>query len=1020
MVNTAEKRKKQSKSKSNLKNTSVVNKNFIEGFRIVLLCLISIIVFYPPFLRGLYFEDEQLPTEIFVFLIYIAFMVYKYLIKNKKLIKTPLEYVSLGFTAVYLVSIFTAVGTREAVGEWLKYCMFFAIFTMLSELLNTYKSKIAVLWVIISSALGVSLIGIDGMAGNKLSGALNKVIRVFDPTRDIGYGTFVGNRINSTFQYPNATAAYLMAVFFVAAALILLSKKIHLRLLAALSSYIILITFMLTLSRGAMVFIPFAGVLFVLMQPRGYKFKSIFSMIPAGIGMLLTVSKLTNYMAAPDGNAANIWKYLALGILVTLVAQLIIEILSKALSKYDGKKLEKLGYALCGIAAVFIIIGAVLAINTKAPLVMGHGEGQADSNISVRRSFTLQPDKEYKLIYSVQAQNTKDKPNSYSVNIASRDFAGIINEVDSPIINTEGKPTVGVEQKEIQFKVPSNSRAVSITFLNLYEGTSVEFKDAKLVPVGHSDKERSITLKYKYIPESLYARVDEAKETKSGIERTIFARDGFDIFKEHILIGGGGGSWPLQYFAHQSYLYWTTQAHNYPVQVAVETGVLGLIILSALWLSVGAQIVRTIINRKVNDADAIIINAGALAGVMAIIMHSVMDFDLSLSSIFLLLWELLAIVNANVPADEAKPEFCKLYKIFDKLLYEVKSISLHPGIVIVISAVIVAFPIMFLGGNTNNIMAARMQNEKNSTKAIEYMDKAIASDFISPKYKADYINLVISKDPNAITKSDIVKSNKYAESIEKAAENNVDVATKLGTYYTFVANFEKAKHFLERSIELRPLSPVQWENKANAYYQIAMFSKSNGDNKTADKYFNYILQISAEAKKASQKSMIPFILSPTAMETIEKVSLLQDKSNSSNESISAKSIFYNINDIDIDNNGVPDEWNDTNLNDVKVQLNGKNLIAEIQNGKQGILQSRKINLKQGKTYIISVDLENAKDITGDVLVTISGQKDPIKLTRSSTFMAEINTATGGNIEPVSFGLVVNGRYVVKDFRVVEK
>lgn len=1022
MATLSEKKGNHTNNRGKGKKQGLVSNSIIEKFRLVLLALLGIVVFYPPFLRGLYFEEEQLPTEIFVFIIYLAFLAYKYIKQDKKFIKTPMEYVSLGFVLVYLVSIFASVGTREAIGEWLKYCMFFVVFIMLSELLNTYKSKIAMLWVLVTSSLGISIIGIDGIAGGKLATFLNSAFKVLGADREIFYGIFVGNRVNSTFQYPNATAAYLLAIFFVAVTLMLISKKVYGRLFAGAASYIVLITFMLTLSRGAIVFLPVVGVLLILMQSNGRKIRAALNMIPGGVGMLAVVTKLSNIMASPEGNELRVWKYFILGIIVTAVIQMIIEYAGHILLKIKEKdinsynKLKTAGYVFCGLAVVAVIACAVIAVTAKAPLVLSHEDGQADSNISIRRSFTLEPGKEYKLVYNVQAENKKDKPNSYNISVGSRDFSGIISEKDMAIINVDGKATNGLEQREVLFKVPENSKAVSITFGNYFEGTKAEFKDAKIISVDNSGKQLLVNFKFKYIPENIYSRIDDLKETRNGFERTIFAKNGFEIFKEHPILGGGGGSWPLQYFAHQSYLYWTTQAHNYPVQVAVETGIIGVLVLIGLWVAVGCQFIESIRKWKIDRGDLGVLNKGVMAGCLVLIMHSFVDFDLSLSSIYLVLWELLAIVNSNVlyeDSTENKP-------LFNRFIKEVKTVTVSPIITGIVFVVILVFPIMFINGLNNSIEATRMQNQNNLSGAIMYAQKALNSDSISPKYKAEYINLIIRQDPNKIKQSDIIKTNKYAESIEKAGENSVDIAIKLASYYLGIGNVEKGLHFLQRETELAPLRTDVWEQKAAWYYQMYQLSASSGDSKSKDKYQNLILQITEDSKKASQKSMIPFTLTSTTMEIIEKMKLLQVNQGLSGDSLLSKSVFYSWSDIDVDGNGVPDVWNDTNTNDLKIQVDGNKLTVEAQSGKQGVLQSRKIILKPGKTYSISVELENNNDVK-EIAAILSGTTDQIKLVKNgSTYTTQFNTQAGGNIDPVSIGLVVNGKYVIKDARIAEK
>jgi hypothetical protein len=197
-------------------------------------------------------------------------------------------------------------------------------------------------------------------------------------------------------------------------------------------------------------------------------------------------------------------------------------------------------------------------------------------------------------------------------------------------------------------------------------------------------------------------------------------------------------------------------------------------------------------------------------------------------------------------------------------------------------------------------------------------------------------------------------------------------------------------------------------------------SASSGDNKSKDKYLSLILQITEDSKKASQKSMIPFTLTSTTMEIIEKMKLLQANQGLSGDSVSSKSVFYSLNDIDIDGNGVPDAWNDTNTNDLKILVDGNKLTAEAQSGKQGVLQSRKITLKSGKTYVISIELENNKEVN-DIPITLSGQKDTIKLIKKGTsYMGEVNTPAAGNIDPLSIGILVNGKFEIKNAMVVEK
>jgi hypothetical protein len=182
--------------------------------RVLILTSLSVIIFYPPYLQGLFFEKHQLPTEIFVFVLFIVFCIYKWLKRDFILLKTPIEYISIVFIAVYLVSIINAVHTRSAIAELLKYCMYFAVFYMVTDMTETVKIKLIVLWTIIVSAVGVSIIGLDSSMGGTLVSLLNRFFSKLGVEGDLFFGLFVDYRINSTLQYPNALASYVMVFFF--------------------------------------------------------------------------------------------------------------------------------------------------------------------------------------------------------------------------------------------------------------------------------------------------------------------------------------------------------------------------------------------------------------------------------------------------------------------------------------------------------------------------------------------------------------------------------------------------------------------------------------------------------------------------------------------------------------------------------------------------------------------------------------------------------------------------------------
>ena len=96
----------------------------------------------------------------------------------------------------------------------------------------------------------------------------NNIFKKMGAKTDIFFGLFVGSRIHSTLQYPNAMASYVMAVFFIAAGLLLVSKKIWQKAIIGGSCFILFLTLMLTKSRGVQLLFPVILVIYFVVIPK--------------------------------------------------------------------------------------------------------------------------------------------------------------------------------------------------------------------------------------------------------------------------------------------------------------------------------------------------------------------------------------------------------------------------------------------------------------------------------------------------------------------------------------------------------------------------------------------------------------------------------------------------------------------------------------------------------------------------------------------------------------------------------
>ena len=477
-TNTINKTNKTNKSDKNTKTKlkAVKNEKLITRMRAFLIAAMAVIIFYPPYLQGLFFEKHILPTGIFVFAVFIIFLVYKWLKKDFDFLKTPIEYIALAFVAVYFISIFNAVHTRSAIIEWLKYCMYFAVFYMITELANDLKTKLLFLWAIIASAVGVSIIGLDSANGGKLVGVLNKVFNTFGYKGDMFFGLFVTNRINSTLQYPNALASYVIAVFFLTIGMLMVQKKWWQKAITGACSFILFTTFILTQSRGAQLLLPVALVIFFLVMPKGNRIKAVTYVLLLVIPAIAVSYMITPYLSV------DILNVKALGL---LMAGIIVSGLIGIISKYIGSAMQKISWkvyvGLIAVSAVLVIAGGIHVINSSVTVELRHETTAENRTQSISKDVALKPGKEYMLTYEAEAWMEEEKPYAYFVRVFNKNEKNILFGGNTQLLRENLQVTNGVEERSIKFTTPEDSKLVSVNFSNYYAGTGIKVNNLRVL-----------------------------------------------------------------------------------------------------------------------------------------------------------------------------------------------------------------------------------------------------------------------------------------------------------------------------------------------------------------------------------------------------------------------------------------------------------------------------------------------------------------------------------------------------------
>ncbi len=1019
-------------------------------FKLLILIGTLFVMFYSPYLRGLYFEPEQFITQIILFSLFAIYWIYKWINKDSSFLKTPIEYTAFGIVFIYFLSSFTAVSQRLAVSEFLKYAMFFVVFYMLSDLIKTEKEKAIVLWVVVSSAMGLSIIGIDSAAGGTIVNILNSFFKLLNLNFQF-FGLFVDGRIHSTMQYPNAFASYLLAVFFVSISLTMTSGK-WIKSLSSCISFILLTTLIFTVSRGVYILLVLAVIMFIILIPKERKLNGLYNLITLGIiagGSSLILSKFI----FGESSKIYIWPLVIAGALLAFFIRMTDDFVIKTFRKINFK-IVAIGSL---VLVTVVIIVTTYIFNASIPLELSHSSDQKEGFIGVTKIVNLSKSQEYKLILNAEASSINDKAAyAYRVYIKSINESGKVTDNELVILNEIFNETKGVEKEEIEFFVPESSGIVSIQFQNYYSGTSAIFYDAKIYDA-NGEEVKNLILKRKYsFAESIMSRFENIQSDTSFNNRITFLKDGFKIFKDWWLLGAGGGAWSILNFKYQSYLYWSTQTHNYPLQVAVEAGLIGVTLLVLLFIYIVIAFIKLYKNDKAESINRKIINTGVFTAVVFLFLHAGMDFDFSLSSIYILAWALIAILNSEVrnsfllegPKDRKKIK----NKTSSDLKFTInglrdrfkKGLNAYPAIVIILTIVVLVYPIIFYNAYNYSNKALNSYKENKIDEAIELMDRATSLDFLNTEYvtgytpisskpdiRLGYVDLIlkklgtVSKQSNDIMDSEeksvlnnyMLKAQKLIKRVEDQSKYNSDLSLNLGIYYLNTTEKEKGIDYINNSIKLKRLVPSQWQYKANACYATAINYFQQGNNEKGLEYIDNTINIIDEARLVNSSNLKPFVFNIVTQEYIEKAYYIKSKNGDSQIDIEDL-LFQSVFEMDINSDNNPDQWNFSDNNEAEVSSEGVLSVRRKDLSKSSYISSKSLAFEANTEYLIEVELSNQEDIES-IPFAVKGitTKTEQMYLKDNVFSAKIFTPAELNDNRLI--IYINAEYKIKNIRITK-
>ncbi|MBB6216365.1 O-antigen ligase [Anaerosolibacter carboniphilus] len=872
---------------------------------------LCILLFYPPFFRGLFFEKELLITHIFTFILFGIWILSKIKSVTFKLVDSKTDILALGVLLMYGISILYGVNTRLSIAEFLKYANYIAIYFMVKKFTQEYpQTKKYILHALLFSGVIVSIIGVGSAIGT------------------FNYnGAFASGRINSTFQYPNTLASYLFVLFILALGLLQDSESKKEQLLYGGLCNIYLFTFIPTFSRGMWLLAPIIYLVYFACIPNKKKMETIYfsilTMLPAGVFSLFFIRGIGKSPALLQ------WMITILSIGITIG---LIYLLEKRNIDYDKISFRKI-LMVATVLVIGLVIAITLAFSMTQPLTLSNMSSQEDAYKIVTRDISnIFKNMDYRFEVSAIIKNPENKPYGGRIDIYSINGKG-----ESEVLVTENI----VEDKKIDlsFTTLDTTEAIRISFSNYYGNTEVVFDQGKVFDADTGEKINDLKLSYKYIPESLITRINSITAGDSSIQgRMSFYKDALKIIKDRLLFGAGGGAWATLYFMYQSYMYWTTQAHNYFLQLWIEIGTVGLLIYLTFIIMMLFNVFKTL--RK-SDSDEIKITEVSISiGWVAILAHSVMDFDLSLGAMSILLWTLYALTRQDFVLKVRETTSLKYYRY---------------GIVVLTFALALGSMSLSMaqGFIEDGILATE---QKEIQEAIGYFEKAAALDPFSASNRIDLATLYIMTGKN--DQEWLLKTEKQLEKAVELEPYSLKILKKAAELSIQTGHYLKGLGYLDQMIEVQPMHIDNYVYQTNGYLTVISFLMNSGDRKSLENVIDKIPDIKNMLNKTAQSSLQPIQMSVGLDLNLQKLDYVLENRGNIEKLKRLKDVeIYNNFDMDIDQNNIPDGARITNTPNGKLKLKENEQYVTLLNegSDYGVFWIDHMKLESNSNYILEVN-----------------------------------------------------------------
>lgn len=348
------------------------------------------------------------------------------------------------------------------------------------------------------------------------------------------------------------------------------------------------------------------------------------------------------------------------------------------------------------------------------------------------------------------------------------------------------------------------------------------------------------SLATKIVPQTVMARMQAIDaEQHSVVERFIFYKDALKIVKDNPILGTGGGGWNAVYRSYQDHLYYTTEVHSHFLQVWVETGIIGFMIFIGIWLSFLVSVFICCRREKDDSKKIIAISIGASA--VALGLHSMIDFNLSLSAVAILLWSFFGLSQGwtrLIQSDHTNEEEGFWIERLNKYL---KAIGYKTGVTIAVVALILTTSLLIAQGMASKAVLAIQQGELELAE--EYFNKARRLDPFNASYLIDMAQLYHYRGQTTGVDEELKEAINLGEKAISREPYNPKIRLLHAQHLLTAREIEKFIKESETILALFPKNRDSYENLADDYLTAIKYFLKNDNEELAAKYISKLLDV---------------------------------------------------------------------------------------------------------------------------------------------------------------------------------